>query len=138
MKRWVLDASAVLRWIEDGPGATRVEELIFQAGSGGTQVSVSAVNWGEVYYVIAHKQGEDRAAFFSARFRDLPIEIVPADYSRAERAGIFRNKFSVAYADAFAASLAASERATLMTSDYDFKRVADGVSVEFLPPARKR
>jgi len=137
MKRCVVDASALLRWFDDGPGAIRIEELVVQAASGAMQISVSAVNWGEVYYVIARKHGERQAESFSANFHNLPVHIVPADSPRAERAGIFRHKFSIPYADAFAASLAASERATLVTSDYDFTRVADAVAVEFLPSGKK-
>ena len=93
--RYVFDSSALLRWFDEGPGAARVEEIIFQAGAGYTRIAVSAVNWGEVYYVIARKKNEAQADSFSEEFRNLPIEITTADYSRAERAGTFRNKHSL-------------------------------------------
>ncbi len=115
------------------PGGGRVEELLFQLERGHCELLISAVNWGEVYFVIAHKRSEDRARWFSAKLRSLPAQIVPADYPEAEGAAYFRKSFSLSYADAFAASLAASRRATLVTGDFDFKTVADTITVEFLP-----
>jgi predicted nucleic acid-binding protein len=83
--------------------------------------------------VLARKTNEAEAEVFSTDFRRLPIQIVEADYARAEHAGGFRNRFSLPYADSFAASLAAEQSAKLLTADYDFKRVANAVEVEFLP-----
>jgi len=137
MKSYVFDASAFLRFIEGGAGAERVEALILQAEAGRAQIALSAVNWGEIYYVIARKDSANRAAAFSATIRNLPIEIVPADQTRAEGAGIFHNRYSLPYADAFAASLADSQDATLVTGDNDFRSVASAISVEFLPASGK-
>jgi|SRR5271166_7555 len=135
--KYVLDASALLRFIEDTPGGARVQELLFQLETGHCELLMSAVNWGEVYFVICRKKGEDRARWFSAKFRSLPAQIVPADYPEAENAAYFRKRFSLSYADAFAASLAASQHATLITGDYDFKTVADTIPVEFLPAKKQ-
>ena len=138
MKTYVLDASSLLRFIEDGPGAVRVEELFNLAQSGRVRIVLSAVNWGEVYYVMARVKGEHQAASYSARFRNLPVEITPADWHRAESAGLFRERFRLPYADSFAGSLAAERNAVLVTADYDFKDVADAITVEFLPVKPKR
>lgn len=138
MNSYVLDASALLRFIEDQPGASRIEELLNLAQRAEIRILLSAVNWGEIYYVIVRLRGEAQASFYSARFRNLPIEIVAADWRRAESAGRFLERFKVPYADSFAGSLAADESATLVTADYDFKAVEDTVGVEFLPMKRKR
>lgn len=138
MKSFVLDASAVLRFIDDGPGASRIEELIIQAQDGRVRIVISAVNWGEVYYVIARKRGDSEANTFSGKFRNLPIKIIPADDRTAELAGELRNRFALPYADAFAASLAESEHATLVTGNFDFKTLKDVLPVEFLPQLRGR
>ncbi len=138
MKTYVFDASSLLRFIEDEPGAARVEELFNQAQDGRVRIMLSAVNWGEVYYVMARVKGEDQAASYSARFRSLPVEIAPADWPRAESAGLFREKFLLPYADSFAGSLAAEQNAVLVTADYDFKNAADAITVEFLPVKPKR
>jgi|SRR5271166_1055703 len=138
MKSYVLDASALLRFIENQPGASRVEELLNLARAGQARVALSAVNWGEVYYVMARHRGEAEAKSYSVRFRNLPVEIVAADWSRAESAGLFLERFKIPYADSFAGSLAADESATLVTADYDFTVVANAIGVEFLPLKKKR
>ncbi len=137
MKTYVLDASALLRFIEDEPGAARVEELLNQAQKGHVRLMLSAVNWGEVFYVVARAKGEGQAASYSARFRNLPVEIVPVDWLRAERAGRFREEFRLPYADSFAGSLAAEQNATLVTADYDFKNATGVLTVDFLPVKSK-
>jgi len=137
MKTFAFDASSLLRFVEDEPGAVRIEELLNQAQNGRVRLVLSAVNWGEVYYVIARLKGEDQAGFYSARFRSLPIEIIAAEWQSAERAGLFREKFHLPYADSFAGSLAAEQDAVLVTADYDFKNAADAITVEFLPVKQK-
>jgi uncharacterized protein len=138
MKTYVFDASSLLRFIEDEPGAARVEELLNQAQNEHVRILLSAVNWGEVYYVVARVKGEAQAASYSARFRSLPVEITQADWRRAESAGLFREKFLLPYADSFAGSLAAELNAVLVTADYDFKNATDAINVEFLPVKPKR
>jgi uncharacterized protein len=137
MKTYVFDASSLLRFIEDESGAVRIEELLNQAQNGRVRIVLSAVNWGEVYYVVARVKGEDQAASYSARFRSLPVEIIAAEWHRAESAGLFREKFHLPYADSFAGSLAAEQDAVLVTADYDFKNAADAITVEFLPVKQK-
>jgi PIN domain nuclease of toxin-antitoxin system len=61
MKSYVLDASALLRFIEDQAGAPRVEELLNWARRGDVRILLSAVNWGEAYYVMARLQGQAQA-----------------------------------------------------------------------------
>jgi len=138
MKTYVFDASALLRFIEDEPGAARIEELLNQAQTGHVRIVLSAVNWGEVYYVVARVKGEGQAASYSVRFRSLPVEIAPVDWRLAESAGLFREKFLLPYADSFAGSLAAEQNAVLVTADYDFKNAANAITVEFLPMKPKR
>ena len=138
MTTYVVDASALLRFIEDEPGAARVEELLNQARNGNARIVVSAVNWGEVFYLLARAKGEDQAVSYSIQFRNLPVEIIPSDWHRAESAGLFREKLRLPHADSFAGSLAAEQSAVLVTADYDFKKAADAITVEFLPVKPKR
>jgi hypothetical protein len=71
----------------------------------------------------------------------LPITIMPVDAKAAESAGLFKYRFNVPYADAFAGSLTLGlsvgqpqGQVTLITADFDFKEVPQGtIEIEFLP-----
>jgi predicted nucleic acid-binding protein len=49
MKSWVLDASALLAFLNETSGAAKVIEILEQAIDGRALVLMSAVNYGEVY-----------------------------------------------------------------------------------------
>jgi predicted nucleic acid-binding protein len=140
MTTCVLDASAVLRYTDKEPGYKRVRELLKQATRGEAELLLSAVNWGEIVGALYKRVGMTRARAIAGSLAALPIAIVPVDTGQAEAAAIFKCDFKVPYADAFAAALtlarsAPQQRATLVTSDFDFKTVPAGtMKIEFLPP----
>ncbi|MFZ0704312.1 MAG: PIN domain-containing protein [Candidatus Korobacteraceae bacterium] len=133
MTRYVLDASAVLRYVEDGPGAMKVERILQDARNAACEVLISAVNWGEVLYVLRRKLDHRNAAVTTRSLRSLPLLIVDAREADAEAAAEFKERYLIAYADCFAAALARGTRATLITSDFDFKVCQSALSIDFLP-----
>jgi PIN domain nuclease of toxin-antitoxin system len=138
MTAYVLDASALLRFLDREPGFDRIAALLKQATRGGVRLLVSAVNWGEVVSVLCRAHGLSAAKATASKLRALPLEIVAADAEGAEAAGFFKQDFKVPYADAFAGSLAMSEKATLVTADFDFKAAASTIKVEFLPDKKSK
>ena len=78
MKRVVLDASAVMTFFENRPGADKVEELIHLGVAGKRQLLMSVVNWGEVYYSTWRAHGPGVARKIIEDVSQLPIEIVDA------------------------------------------------------------
>jgi predicted nucleic acid-binding protein len=132
MKRAVLDASAVMTFFEDRPGADKVEELISLAVAGKRDLLMSVVNWGEVYYSVWRAKGQGPAKQAAAEIAQLPLEIVPADFELTRLAATFRANHKLPYVDCFAAALASARRALVVTADADFKAVADDVEVLFL------
>ena len=62
MKTYVLDASALMTFFENRPGADKVEELLAGAADATRPLAMSVVNWGEVYYSIWRAHGEKTAA----------------------------------------------------------------------------
>lgn len=131
--RYVLDASSLLRFLDDEAGAERIEDLLNKARTGGSELLISAVNWGEVVYVLARTQGPTRSAEIISGLRSLPLTIISVTGHRAEEAAGFKQQFKVPYADAFAGALARSENIPLVTADYDFKNATATIKVEFLP-----
>ena len=62
----------------------------------------------------------------------LPIEFRPADRPLADQAADFKTRFKLSLADAFAAALAKSRKAELVTGDIDFKQVEDEIKIAWL------
>ena len=129
---YVLDANAILRYLDNEPGATRVEQLINGARTTGSDLSISAVNWGEVMYVLMRRLSRIDATLVGRKLRSLPITIVPVTDVDAEQAATFKTQYSLPYADSFAAALTASLGATLVTADFDLKSCGTAIKVEFL------
>jgi PIN domain nuclease of toxin-antitoxin system len=138
MTTHVLDASALLRYLDREPGFDRIAGLLKQAGKGDTKLLVSAVNWGEVASVLHKIYGLSVTRITLSKLRSLPLTLEPADADLAEAAGIFKHDFNLPYAYAFAGSLALREHATLVTADFDFKTAAGALRIEFLPRKRSK
>jgi len=62
----------------------------------------------------------------------LPIELAPADLSLSYRAAIYKATYKMSYADCFAAALAKTKKATLVTGDKDFKQLESEIKVGWL------
>lgn len=123
MKRYVLDANALYRFLRDEPGADFAEQLLNEALRKNQPVLMSVINWGEVYYTVARHQGYKKADAVMRATESHPIILVEVDTAQAEAAGRIRAGYGLPYADCFAAVLAGKE-GVLVTSDVkDFKKV---------------
>lgn len=120
----MLDANALIGFFEDQPGiGKKVQDVFEQALRHDTPVLMSAVNWGEVFYVEWRYRGEDSAYRAQARTHQLPLAIIPVDQERATRAGAIKQKHGLGYADSFAAELAIERSAFLVTADREFEKM---------------
>lgn len=132
-KTYVLDASAILDFVENGPGADRVAFLLKDASEQNSTLLVSVVNWGEVFYCLWQKKGEDTARKTTASLLRLPIILVAVDETLAIQAGEIKVRHKIPYVDCLAASLAMSRHAALVSSDRDFEKLGRAVHVLWLP-----
>lgn len=123
MKCIVLDASALMTFFENRPGAEKVQDLIRLGVEGKRQLLMSVVNWGEVYYSTRRTKGPGVARKVIEDIAQLPVEIVDADLELTRSAAELRAEHKLPYADAFAAALALHRKASLATSDKDFSHV---------------
>jgi len=129
VKRVVLDASAVMTFFEDRPGAVKVQDLLARAADGKCQLLMSVVNWGEVYYSVWRAKGPGVAHKVLAEIAQLPIDLVDAGYDLTKRAAEMHADHKLPYADCFAAALAADRKASLATSDKDFASIARQIPI---------
>lgn len=137
-RRYVLDANALVSVFEARPGAAeKVQALLRDALHKEIPLLMSAVNWGEVFYIAWRRHGEAKAREAEARVRELPILIMAVDKDRASRAGALKEKHGLSYADAFAAELAIDCGASLVTADPEFTKLGRSLSVYSLPRHEK-
>jgi predicted nucleic acid-binding protein len=129
MKRIVLDASAVMTFFENRPGANKVEDLIQLGVAGKRQLSMSVINLGEVYYSTWRAHGPGVARKILEDLSQLPIEIVEADLDLTRTTAELRAEHKLPYTDGFAAALAAHRKASLATSDHDFAAVEKKIDI---------
>jgi predicted nucleic acid-binding protein len=123
MKRHILDANALYRFLMNQPGAAVVEGLFKRARDSRTTLLISVINWGEVYYSLALRRGFKEAQAYMAQVRLLPLSIVVADESITEIAAQLKSGYRLPYADCFAAAIT-GKNDILVTADVkDFKKV---------------
>lgn len=133
-RRYVLDANALTGLFEDREGtAAKVERLLVEALRQNLPLFMSAVNWGEVFYVAWRRHGEVQARQIEAETRDMPLVVISADRDRATRAAALKQKHNLGYADSFAAELAIESGATLVTADPEFSKLGKILPVYPLP-----
>jgi predicted nucleic acid-binding protein len=133
-RRYVLDANALIGLFEDREGtAAKVERLMQEGQRNNTPLLMSSVNWGEVFYIVWKRHGENRAREAEATVADMPIVFVAAGFDRATRAAALKQKHNLGYADAFAAELAIERGAWLVTADPEFARLGTVLSIYPLP-----
>ena len=132
MRTTVLDASAMLAMLFDEPGAEKIEKLFNQAAEADKPMLITAVNWAEVLYRMERKHGV--AGLQGARQfeRTMPLDVAPLDRELAETAAHLKNEHDLGLADAFAAALAKSKKAELVTGDHEFKALEKEIKINWL------
>lgn len=132
MKPTVLDASALLALFFDEPGAEKVEHLLSHASEADESLFIAAVNWAEVLYKMERKAGPAGLAGARDFERTMPVEVVPADRALAEAAAHLKVERDLGLADAFAAALAKSKKADLVTGDAEFRVLEKEIRIVWL------
>lgn len=128
----VLDSYALLAFFENEKGADKVADILRQARDRDKPLLLTAVNWGEVFYIVLRSSGAEAAAKIEEIIDTLPIEIVTIDRGLAKTAAEFKAAKRMSYADCFAAALAKQRKADLVTGDKEFKEVESEIKVCWL------
>ena len=79
------------------------------------------MNLGEIAYIVERERGLSQAQATLARIDELPISISEVDRGLALSAAHLKARHPIAFADCFAAALAQSKDAALVTGDPEFK-----------------
>ena len=130
---WVLDSFAVLALLQGEAGSDDVLAVLQEAQTGDPRVIMTWVNVGEVVTIVERRWGRGKAHQVLGILEATALEITNVDRDLAVRAAAIKAKNPVAYADAFAAALAISQDATLMTGDPEFQSLENLIQIHWLP-----
>jgi predicted nucleic acid-binding protein len=134
MVTYVLDSSAILRFLDGEAGSVRVAEIIKGHLAERHRAVVAAIHWGEVAGITCKVHGQSAVDVALSRLLAFGFELVPITAERAVRAALIKVKRKVPYPDAFGVELAMdSSDHVLVTADFDLKPAAPGIRIEFLP-----
>ena|SRR5690348_66734 len=134
MAHFVLDSYALLAFFRNEDGAEKVEQLLNDAVTGKHQLYMTCINAGEVYYMSSRKDGVAKAEIAWKAIRQFPILLIDADLEFTLAAAKLKAKYSISYADAFAAALTIKRKATLITGDdkFDVLKNEAGFKMKYL------
>jgi predicted nucleic acid-binding protein len=134
MVTYVLDSSAILRYLDDEAGAARVAEIIKAHLAGKCLALIAALHWGEIAGITCKAHGRQAMDLVLSRLSAFGIQVVPADGEQAVSAALIKLNRLVPYVDAFGIALAAVARdRVFLTADFDFKPASGDAKIEFLP-----
>jgi len=132
VKTTVLDASALLAMFFGQSGMDQVRDLFHKASDADKPMFISAANWAEVLYKLERKQGNVGLQTAQHFERTMPLDVAPLDRELAETAAHLKNEHNLGLADAFAAALAKSKKAELVTADTEFKALEKEIKINWL------
>lgn len=120
---YVLDSFAILSYLENEKGSDRIKSLLEAAACRECTLSISAVNWGEVAYIVERERGLTKAQEILALIEAWPLEINDIDQNLALTAAHLKAITAISYADCFAAALSITKKAVLVTGDPEFRKI---------------
>lgn len=135
MKEYVLDANAILAFLqgENRENAQKVRRFVQAARDNETDLFVSAINLGEVFYTLRKSNNEATATQMVSTLRGV-ASVIEAKLETAIKAAELKYRYKLGYADSFAALLAIERKATLVSADPDFEKLGNAIKWMKLQP----
>jgi len=130
IRKVVFDAYAILALIENDTGAQIVADMLADKE---IAIFLSAINFGEIYYIILRRNGEQAAEeVVQSILLEESLSIVEMPWPRVKEAARIKSQGGLSYADAFALSLAKEFHAPLVTGDPEIRNLAQHIGVEII------
>jgi predicted nucleic acid-binding protein len=129
MRNYLFDAFPLLCWLQEEPGYELIDELLTEAETGKSSISMHIINLGEVFYRICRVSGMKRGEEILDKIRLLPIQILSISDEEVMEAAKIKAKYPISYADAFAVAKALQSGATVVTGDPEYKKVSKIIEI---------
>ncbi len=131
MARFVLDASALLAYVNNEPGADRVESVLDQA-------MISTVNLAEAITKLVLTTGSTDQTL--RLIDEVEMEVADFDQGLAQQTGalaaLTRNR-GLSLGGRACLALARREHAIAMTADYAWSKLDIGVDIQLIRPSSR-
>ena len=132
MPAMALDSHALLTFLRGEAGSEVVRGLLERASEKDEPLHMTEVNYAEVQYIVRRKDGDKAWQEIGRELPTLPLVFHPVTRELADVAAVFKSRFAVSLADAFAAALAKIRKAELVTGDPEFKALEGGIRIHWL------
>jgi len=129
MKNYLFDAFPLLCWLQEEPGYELVDNLLNEAETGKSSISMHIINLGEVFYRTCRVSSMKRGEEILEKIRLLPIRILSISDEEVMAAAKIKAKYPISYADAFAVAKALQSGAVVVTGDPEYKKVSKIVEI---------
>jgi len=128
----ILDSYALMVYLEKESGHEKVEHLFLSAIEKDEIMSMTTLNYGEIYYLILSECGQEKINEIEKLIQSLPIEIQSIDFSLSREAAKIRFHKKLSYINSFTAALAKAKRAEIITGDQEFKLIEGDVKIYWI------
>jgi len=133
MRRYALDACALIALLQNEQGAEIVSDAFNAAYRGEAEIIIHKANLLEVYYDAYHYRGREQADLMVVEIKKRPIQInseITDDIFT--EAGRLKATYRISFADSFALAQAKIFDGALLTSDHhEFDLVENSEDIEF-------
>ena len=129
MKNYLFDAFPLLCWLQEEPGYELVDNLLTEAETGKSSISMHIINLGEVFYRLCRVSSMKRGEEILEKIRLLPIRILSISDEEVMAAAKIKAQYPISYADAFAVAKALQSGAMVVTGDPEYKKVSKIVEI---------
>lgn len=132
MPATVLDSHALLVFLRGESGGEIIRRLLEKASERDEPLHMTEVNYAEVQYIVRRKDGDAPWQHIVRELPALPIAFHPVTRELADVAAVFKSRFAISLADAFAAALAKVKKAELVTGDPEFESLKEEIRIHWL------
>ena len=113
----VLDSFALVSLFHREPGWRKVRDTLHALLAQGEKAQLCLINWGEFYYVVKRRVGQEKAEEALVLVQQLPIALVSVDDRLVKEAATLKSEYPISYADAFCIATALRSSGQILTRD---------------------
>ncbi len=129
MVKIVIDSHPMIVFLNREAKHEKVKAFLKNAVKEKARMIMSAINFGEIYYVVYRAEGKAAADSLLPLISAIPIDIIPPDIDTVILAARYKAHKKMSYADCFTAALAKNTGAMILTGDPEFREVEKEIDI---------